>query len=160
MNKNILRNLIRKVVTTKLKPTRSNKYAGIKILETHSELIPILSDLMTPDFHLFTEDIEWVAPSPKTYRVVLKNKEFFYLYDLGRSWVAQVSGKKHYLLNLGEETMAAKAISKLLRFTTAVEEEEIIDSEEVSDIGDMGDDTSPEEDIPTGDDLPDELTPA
>jgi len=154
MNKNILRNLIRKVAATKIKLTGDNKYVGIKILETHSELIPILSDLMTPDFHLFTEDVEWIAPTPRTYRVVLKNKESFYLYDLGRSWVAQVSGKKHYLLNLGEETMASKAISKLLRYTPAV------DGEEVEADADIVATAAPVEDTPTGDDLPDELTPA
>jgi len=159
MNKNILRNLIRDVASKKVKTTGTTKYIDIKILETHPELIPILSDLMTPDFHLFTKDIEWIAPTPKTYRVVLKNNEFFYLYDLGRSWVAQVAGKKHYLLSLGEETMASKAISKLLRYTPALEgevgEEDIEMDSEVEDTTEL-----PVEDVPTGDELPTELTPA
>ena len=33
-----------------------------------------------------------------------------------RSWIAQVSGKKYYLLNLDEEEMCAKAISRLLAY--------------------------------------------
>ena len=121
MNKNILRNLIRDVASKKVKTTGTTKYIDIKILETHPELIPILSDLMTPDFHLFTKDIEWIAPTPKTYRVVLKNNEFFYTPALE-----------------GE-----------------VGEEDIEMDSEVEDTTEL-----PVEDVPTGDELPAELTPA
>ena len=33
-----------------------------------------------------------------------------------RSWIAQVEGKKYYLLNLGEEEMAAESIARLLAY--------------------------------------------
>ena len=33
-----------------------------------------------------------------------------------RSWIAQVEGKKYYLLNLPEEERAAEAISRILRY--------------------------------------------
>jgi hypothetical protein len=41
-----------------------------------------------------------------------------------RSWIAQVAGKKYYLLNLPEEERAAEAIANLLRYGAKVEAEE------------------------------------
>ena len=81
------------------------------------------------------------------------------LYDLERSWVAQVAGKKHYLLSLGEEEMATNAISRLLKITMQGEEDEVITDEEEAPI----DGFEPEEEVeevPTGDELPDEITAA
>ncbi len=117
MNKNILRTIIRDVAAKRLIPVEGNKYTEYKLLQNHPEIIPILSDLMTADFPMFVKDIEWLSPKPATYKVILENDQFFYLYDLERSWVAEVSGKKHYLLSLGEETMASNAISRLLKIT-------------------------------------------
>jgi hypothetical protein len=51
------------------------------------------------------------------------NQEFYLIYD-SRSWIAQVEGKKYYLLNISEEQRAAEAISRILRYGTAEEEEE------------------------------------
>lgn len=159
MNKNILRTIIRDVAAKKLIPVEGNRYTEYKLLQNHPELIPILSDLMTADFPMFVKDIEWLSPKPATYKVILENGQFFYLYDLERSWVAEVSGKKHYLLSLGEEQMASNAISRLLKITMqGGEEEAIIDDEEAP-----IDAIEPEEeveDIPTGDELPDEITAA
>ena len=159
MNKNILRTIIRDVAAKKLIPVAGNRYTEYKLLQNHPELIPILSDLMTADFPIFVKDIEWLSPKPATYKVILENGQFFYLYDLERSWVAEVSGKKHYLLSLGEEQMASNAISRLLKITMqGGEEEAIIDDEEAP-----IDAIEPEEeveDIPTGDELPDEITAA
>ena len=159
MNKNILRTIIRDVAAKKLIPVEGNKYTEYKLLQNHPEIIPILSDLMTADFPLFVKDIEWLSPKPATYKVILENGQFFFLYDLERSWVAQISGKKHYLLSLGEETMASNAISRLLKITMQGEEEEAIIDDEEAPI----DAIEPEEEvenIPTGDELPDELTPS
>ena len=159
MNKNILRTIIRDVAAKRLIPVEGNKYTEYKLLQNHPEIIPILSDLMTADFPMFVKDIEWLSPKPATYKVILENGQFFYLYDLERSWVAEISGKKHYLLSLGEETMASNAISRLLKITMqGGEDEAIIDDEEAP-----IDAIEPEEeveDIPTGDELPDELTPS
>ena len=159
MNQNILRTLIRDVAARKLNPIEGGKYQEYKLLKNHPHLIPILTDLMTADFPIFVKDIEWISPKPATYKVILGNGQFFYLYDLERSWVAQVVGKKHYLLNLGEEEMATKAISKLLKITIQGAEDEAITDEQEAPI----DAIEPEEeveDIPTGSDLPDELTPS
>ncbi len=46
----------------------------------------------------------------------------FYLIYGKRSWIAQVEGKKYYLLNLPEEERAAQSIANLLRYGAKVEE--------------------------------------
>ena len=37
---------------------------------------------------------------------------------MGRSWIAQIEGKKYYLLNLPEEERAVEAIARILRYGT------------------------------------------
>ena len=120
MNKHQLRSLIKKTIVGKLQRKGINKYKEYKVLNHVPDLISILTDLMSPQFNLFVRDIEWVAPKPPTFRVILENDQFFYLYDLGRSWVAEIEGKKYYLLNLGEEEMAMSRISRILRYGKAV----------------------------------------
>ena len=63
------------------------------------ELKEVIVDLLTADFDAFLASIDWVAPRPTTFRINLKNGEDFYLIYNKRSWVAQVEGKKYYLLN-------------------------------------------------------------
>jgi hypothetical protein len=120
MNKHQLRSLIKKTIVGKLQRQGINKYKEYKVLNHVPDLISILTDLMSPQFNLFVRDIEWVAPKPPTFRVVLENDQFYYLTDMGRSWVAEVQGKKFYLLNLGEEEMAMSRINNLLRYGKAV----------------------------------------
>ena len=64
------------------------------------ELKKVLVDLLTSDFDKFLESIDWVAPRPSTFRVNLLNGQSFLLTFGDRSWIAQVEGKKYYLLNL------------------------------------------------------------
>jgi hypothetical protein len=80
------------------------------------ELKTVLIDLLTSDFDNFLSSIDWVAPRPTTFRINLKNDQEFYLIYGKRSWIAQVEGKKYYLLNLPEEQRAAEAISRILRY--------------------------------------------
>ena len=60
--------------------------------------------------------IDWVAPKPTTFRINLKNDFNFYLIFTQKSWIAQVEGKKYYLLNLPEEERAIEAIARILRY--------------------------------------------
>lgn len=116
MELNQIKSLIRDKVQSKMKDLAVNKYSEFKLLNKVPELIPILEDLMSDKFNLFVKDVEWVSPKPPEYRVVLENGQYFYLTDLGRSWVATVEGKRYYLLNLGEEQMAIEGISRILRY--------------------------------------------
>ena len=80
------------------------------------ELKQAIIDLLTTDFDSFMSSIDWVSPRPTTFRINLKNDSNFYLIYNKRGWVAQVEGKKYYLLNLPEEERAAEAISRMLRY--------------------------------------------
>tara|TARA_R100000541_G_scaffold55585_2_gene64554 strand:- start:383 stop:841 length:459 start_codon:yes stop_codon:yes gene_type:complete len=80
------------------------------------ELKDIIVNLMTHEFDSFLERIDWVSPKPTTFRIVLLNGESFLLTYSPRSWVAQIQGKKYYLLNLDEEEYACQAISRILQY--------------------------------------------
>ena len=80
------------------------------------ELKAVIIDLLTVDFDKFLESVDWIAPRPSTFRINLLNGESFVLIFDPRSWIAKVSGKKYYLLNLDEEEMAAKAVSRILSY--------------------------------------------
>jgi hypothetical protein len=87
------------------------------------ELKKVLVDLLTPEYDSFLASIDWVAPRPTTFRMNLKNDQSFYLIYGRRSWIAQVEGKKYYLLNLPEEERAAQSIANLLRYGIKNEDE-------------------------------------
>lgn len=81
---------------------------------------PTLKDtivkLLTDQYDLFIKDIEWVAPRPTTFRIILANEQPFYLIYTDRSWIAKIEGKKYYLLNLSEEQNAIEAIARILTY--------------------------------------------
>ena len=78
-----------------------------------------LISLLTNQYEIFVSDIQWVAPRPTTFRIVLGNNENFTLIYTDRSWIAQVEGKKYYLLNLPEEENACQAIARILAYGSA-----------------------------------------
>tara|TARA_R110002012_G_scaffold276709_1_gene463748 strand:+ start:1892 stop:2350 length:459 start_codon:yes stop_codon:yes gene_type:complete len=83
------------------------------------ELKDVIVNLLTHEFDSFLEDIQWVAPKPTTFRIILLNGQSFLLTYSPRSWVAQVEGKKYYLLNLDEEEYACQAIARILQYGAA-----------------------------------------
>ena len=97
------------------------------------ELKEIIVTLLTTDFGPFLASIDWVAPRPTTFRINLKNDQEFYLIWMRRSWIAEVEGKKYYLLNLPEEERAVEAIARILRYGPAGGGEE--EEEEGFDVG-------------------------
>ena len=91
------------------------------------ELKAIIVDLLTSDFDKFLESIDWVAPRPSTFRVNLLNGQSFLLTFGDRSWIAQVEGKKYYLLNLDEEERAAESIARILAYGAQAQDVEAAD---------------------------------
>ena len=94
------------------------------VLEKFPELKEIIIDLLTNQYEIFITDIQWVAPKPTTFRIVLGNGENFMLTYSPRSWVAQVEGKKYYLLNINEEESATEAIARMLAYGMTEEKPE------------------------------------
>jgi len=80
------------------------------------ELKKVIVDLLSPDFDYFLASIDWVAPKPTTFRINLKNGTDFFLIYTPKSWIAQIEGKKYYLLNLNENENACDAIARMLRY--------------------------------------------
>jgi hypothetical protein len=128
MTKDELKEKIKVLVKQVYKPASSN---SIDIDEPSdvsldSEKFPILlkfpslkdaiETLLTLDYEPFVTDIHWVAPKPLTFRVLLVNDEIFYLIYTPKSWIAQIEGKKYYLLNIGEEEFACQALAHMLYY--------------------------------------------
>ena len=95
------------------------------------ELKAVIVDLLTHEFDSFLASIDWVAPRPTTFRINLRNDENFYLIWMQRSWVAQVEGKKYYLLNLPEEENCVQHIARILRYGAPGDGAEAGENEEV-----------------------------
>ena len=103
--------------------------------------------LLTSDFNLFLESIDWVAPRPITFRINLLNGQNFILINNPNSWVVQVEGKKYYLSNIDEEEYAAQAISRILQYGSKIKGDNIkdeLDDEEEVDIS-SEEENSPEQ---------------
>jgi len=88
------------------------------VLGKFPTLKQIIIDLMTDQYDLFINDILWVAPRPTTFRLNLINGQAFFLTYTERSWVAQIEGKKYYLLNLKEEESAIDSLARILKYGT------------------------------------------
>jgi hypothetical protein len=91
----------------------------------------VLVDLMTDQYEIFVTDVEWVAPKPTTFRIMLGNSEYFFLTYTNKSWIAQVEGKNFYLLNLNEKEDAMNSISRVLRYGKTKPEVEPVPNNEV-----------------------------
>ena len=143
MNKADFKERIRLLVKQVYSNTKEAEAAAVEYdeLTKFPELKAVIVDLLTPEYDNFVASIDWVSPRPTTFRINLKNDQLFYLIYGKRSFIAQVEGKKYYLLNLPEEQHAAEAIARILRFGVKP-----VEGEEGGDIGgDIGTETPPEE---------------
>ena len=137
--------LIQKIQSIYPKALASVKKAEVSAVDfdeltSFPALKEVIVDLLTSDYGKFIDSIDWVAPKPTTFRVNFLNGEYIYLIYNTRSWIAEVSGKKYYLLNLPELEMATKSIARLLRNGSKAEDVEVADVEGSEDIPE--DDTS------------------
>ena len=113
-----LREKIRMIIPTVVGNRKQAEEAAVEYdeLTKFPELKAIIVDLLTHEFDSFMASIDWVAPRPTTFRINLKNDFNFYLIFTRNSWIAQIEGKKYYLLNLPEEERAIDAIARVLRY--------------------------------------------
>ena len=131
MTKNELKEKIKSLVQQVYKPDVLKAQDKISldapkfpVLEKFPTLKQVITDLLTDQYEIFVSDIQWVAPKPTTFRIMLANGEPFMLTYTPRSWVAQIEGKKYYLLNLSEEESATEAIARVLAYGIAEEKPE------------------------------------
>ena len=118
MNREELRGKIKVLVKQIYKDRINVEKAAVEYdeLTKFPELKDVIVSLLGPQFDAFVASIDWVAPKPTTFRINLKNGENFYLVFTERSWIAEVEGKKYYLLNLNEEENAVSAIARVLSY--------------------------------------------
>jgi len=126
--------MTREELVNRLKALTKQVYSNVTVtpeeavqydeLTKFPELKKVIVDLLTPEYDSFLASIDWVAPRPSTFRINLQNGQNFYLIYGKRSWIAQVEGKKYYLLNLPEEERAAQSIANILRYGAKAEEGE------------------------------------
>jgi len=113
-----LRDKIKILAKTVYKEKASIEQAAVEYdeLTKFPELKDVIVSLLGPQFGLFVASIDWVAPKPTTFRINLKNGENFYLVYTPRTFIAEIEGKKYYLLNLNEQENAENAIARILRY--------------------------------------------
>ena len=118
MTKQEFKERIRGLAFEVIKDRKKSEIASVQYdeLTKFPELKEVIITLLTADFDSFLSSIDWVAPRPTTFRINLRNDQEFYLIWMGRSWIAQIEGKKYYLLNLPEEERAVEAIARILRY--------------------------------------------
>ena len=129
-----LREKIRVLIPQVYANVKQGEEAAVEFdeLTKFPELKAVIVDLLSHEFDNFLASIDWVAPKPSTFRINLKNDQDFYLIYSRNSWIAQIEGKKYYLLNLPEEERATEAIARILRYgvkadTEAVDGEDNVD---------------------------------
>ena len=136
--------MTREELIAKIKRLAPAAYASVKKAEATAveydeltkfpELKAVIIDLLTSDYAKFIDSIDWVAPKPTTFRINLLNGQSFYLIYTDRTWIAEVEGKRYYLLNLPEEQRAIEKISRILRYGAQAEEAGSADVEGSEDI--------------------------
>lgn len=86
------------------------------ILRKYHRLNENLEKLMGENFEEYLAGIFIMSGKPTTFKVLLKNGQYFYMTFMGKAYEATVLGKRHYLMNIGEVQRATMAINRLQRF--------------------------------------------
>lgn len=84
------------------------------ILKKYPSLNEVLIELLTSKFRDYITGLFVLAPKPTVFKVLLHNGQYFYLTYTTKNYIAKVSGKQYFLMNLKDQEYAIKAISNLL----------------------------------------------
>ena len=120
-NKEILKYLIKEEVTKLIKEQGGEVRITFEtnpleyILIKYPSLRKTLAYLLTPSFKDYLTGVYVIAPKPTTFKILLHNGQFFYLTYLGPTYQCEVSGRKYYLMSIGEKQRAILAIANLLK---------------------------------------------
>jgi hypothetical protein len=71
--------------------------------------------LQTEDFKEFVDKIDWISPRPTSFRINLKNGQDYILKWTGKSFEAQIMGKRYLLTNISEYQQALDKLAILYR---------------------------------------------
>ena len=71
--------------------------------------------LQTDDFKEFVDSIDWISPRPTSFRVNLKNGQDYILKWTGKTFEAQIMGKRYLLSNIADYQQALDKLAILYR---------------------------------------------
>lgn len=71
--------------------------------------------LQTEDFKEFVDSIDWVSPRPSSFRINLKNGQDYILKWTGKTFEAQIMGKRYYINKIDDYQQALDKLALLYR---------------------------------------------
>ena len=86
-----------------------------KILGKFPTLRTAIIKLQTEDFKEFVESIDWISPRPTSFRINLKNGQDYILKWTGKTFEAQILGKRYILSNIAEYQQALDKLAILYK---------------------------------------------
>lgn len=101
-----------------------------KILGRFPTVKAALVKLHTEEFKEFVDSIDWISPRPSSFRINLKNGQDYELKWMGKSFQANILGKRFFLNKIDEYQQALDKLNVLYKeapFASADEEAELAD---------------------------------
>ena len=86
-----------------------------QILGKFPTLRQAIIKLQTEDFKEFVDTIDWISPRPTSFRVNLKNGQDYILKWTGKTFEAQIMGKRYLLSNISDYQQALDKLALLYR---------------------------------------------
>ena len=86
-----------------------------KILGKFPTLRAALIKLQTEDFKEFVDSIDWISPRPTSFRINLKNGQDYILKWTGKTFEAQILGKRYLISNIAEYQQALDKLAILYK---------------------------------------------
>ena len=71
--------------------------------------------LQTEDFKEFVSTIDWISPRPTTFRVNLKNGQDYILKWTGKTFQAQIMGKRYFIDKINDYQQALDKLNILYK---------------------------------------------
>jgi len=85
------------------------------ILSKFPTLKAAIVKLQTEDFKEFVDTIDWISPRPSAFRINIKNGQDYILKWTGKSFEAQIGGKRYFIDKISEYQQALDKLSILYK---------------------------------------------
>lgn len=86
-----------------------------QILGKFPTLKSAIIKLQTNQFKEFVDSIDWISPRPSSFRVNIKNGQYYILKWTGTGFEAQILGKRYYIESIDEYQQALDKLARLYR---------------------------------------------
>lgn len=86
-----------------------------EILGKFPTLKKAIIKLQTNQFKEFVDSIDWISPRPSSFRVNIKNGQYYILKWTGTGFEAQILGKRYYIDKIDEYQQALDKLARLYK---------------------------------------------